>query len=94
MSGNRKVTPEEKLQAIHEYLDGKGGFKAIAKNMVSAIDPLGNGFINIKRLKKVHLLKHDVDHVPFCIDRVVTHCFFHRKEITNIYYIKYNVESS
>lgn len=31
MSGNKKVTPEEKLQAVHEYLDGKGGFKAIAK---------------------------------------------------------------
>lgn len=31
MSGNRKVTPEEKLQAVHEYLDGKGGLKVIAE---------------------------------------------------------------
>ena len=25
MSGNRKVSPEEKLQAVYEYLEGKGG---------------------------------------------------------------------
>lgn len=31
MSGNRNVTPEEKVRAVREYLDGKGGMKAIAK---------------------------------------------------------------
>lgn len=31
MSGNRKVSPEEKLQAVYEYLEGKGSLKAIAQ---------------------------------------------------------------
>ena len=31
MSGNRNVTPEEKVRAVREYLDGKGGMKAIAE---------------------------------------------------------------
>ena len=31
MSGNRKVSPEEKLQAVYEYLAGKGSQKAIAQ---------------------------------------------------------------
>jgi len=31
MSGNRKVRPEEKLRAVYEYLEGKGGQKAIAQ---------------------------------------------------------------
>jgi len=31
MSGNRKVSPEEKLQAIYEYLNGKGSLKKIAQ---------------------------------------------------------------
>ena len=31
MSGNRKVSPEEKLQAVNEYLEGKGSQEAIAK---------------------------------------------------------------
>lgn len=31
MSGNRNVTPEEKLRAVYEYLDGKGSLKTIAQ---------------------------------------------------------------
>lgn len=31
MSGNKKVSPEEKLQAVYEYLAGKGSQKAIAQ---------------------------------------------------------------
>ena len=31
MSGNRKVSPEEKLRAVYEYLEGKGSLKTIAQ---------------------------------------------------------------
>ena len=31
MSGNRKVSSEEKLRAVYEYLEGKGSLKAIAQ---------------------------------------------------------------
>ena len=31
MSRNRRVSPEEKLQAVHEYLDGRGGLSVIAQ---------------------------------------------------------------
>ncbi len=31
MSGNRKVSPEEKLRAVYEYLEGKGSLKKIAQ---------------------------------------------------------------
>ena len=31
MSGNRKISPEEKLQAVYEYLAGKGSQKTIAQ---------------------------------------------------------------
>ena len=32
MSGNRKVSPEDKLRAVYEYLGGKGSKKAIVQN--------------------------------------------------------------
>lgn len=31
MSGNRKVSPEEKLRAVYEYMEGKGSLKTIAQ---------------------------------------------------------------
>lgn len=31
MSGNRQVSPEEKLRAVYEYMEGKGSLKTIAQ---------------------------------------------------------------
>ncbi len=33
MSGNRKVSPEEKLRTVYEYLEGKGSLKTYEQNL-------------------------------------------------------------
>ena len=62
MSGNRKVSPEEKLRAVYEYLEGKGSLKKLHKSMALVAHHLDNGFTNTKPLVKVHLLKQVITH--------------------------------
>lgn len=44
----RKISPEEKLQAVQEYLDGKGSMKAIAKRYGITRTPFRNWLVKYK----------------------------------------------
>lgn len=57
MSGNRKVSPEEKLRAVYEYLEGKGSLKAIAQKYGIGCTPFRQWIHKYKTFGKSAFIK-------------------------------------